>query len=209
MRLLREFHRKNKTDRERERKSDRDGKNWRKNTVYHTFNFQPKVHIDWRDFRITISSTMLTFYFDIYVVCWISIIRPNLYRFHDIKRTYIQIKKNVCTPHVAIIQNDMSIARSFMCIGGCLVLVLEFLDLVTSVIQIRIACIAHVFVVFFPRNFSSFYALCLSICQILADGSYFSPISLSICCCLLWFHIIEWFEVYLFSITSRLLHVRF
>lgn len=57
---------------------------------------------------------MLTFYFDIYVVCWISIIRPNLYRFHGIKRTYIQIKKNVCTPHVAIIQNDMSIALVYV-----------------------------------------------------------------------------------------------
>lgn len=134
---------------------------------------------------------MLTFYFDIYVVCWISIIRPNLYRFHDIKRTYIQIKKNVCTPHVAIIQNDMSIAPVYVYWWIFGIGIGIFSDLVTLVIQIRIACIAHVFVVFFPRNFSSFYALCLSISQILADGSFFSHISLSICCCLLWFHIIE------------------
>lgn len=134
---------------------------------------------------------MLTFYFDIYVVCWISIIRPNLYRFHDIKRTYIQInKKNVCTPHVAIIQNDMSIAPVYVYWWIFGIGIGIFSDLVTLVIQIRIACIAHVFVVFFPRNFSIFHALCLSICQILADGSFFSHISSSIYCCLL-FHIIE------------------
>lgn len=172
----------------------------------HTFNFQPKVHIDWRDFRIKIGSTMLTFYFDIYVVCWISIIRPNLYRFHDIKRTYIQIKNN-CVHASCCNHPKWYVDRTRLCV------LVDFWYWYWNfqILWLRSYKFAshplHMYLLYFSLAISAHYMHCAYLFAKYCQMARFFPLSLSICCCLL-LHIIEWFEVF-FSINSRLLHVRF
>lgn len=151
---------------------------------------------------------MLTFYFDIYVVCWISIIRPNLYRFHDIKRTYIQINKKMCARFM--LQSSKMICQShpFMCIGGFMVLVLEFFPILWLWSYKFASHALHMYLLYFSLAISVYFMHCAYLFAKYWQMVRFFPISLPLSaavCCFISLNDLRFFS----SINSRLLHVRF